>query len=112
MDNKEWLSNLKTGDPVYIDGSNNLGGYKRIEKVSRVTKTQIVIGGLKFRKDDGTKVGDRWFTTRIEFPTPERHNEVRKQALIWRLKKVPWENHSLVLLEKVWKEIETGRIEK
>lgn len=110
MTDKEWLNNLKVGDPVFIDDSCSMGGKAIIAQVKRLTKTQIVVGATKYRKDDGGQIGgSSYFRTRLEFPTPVRIAEVRRQVLIRRLGNVRWEKHSLELLEQIWKEIETGR---
>ena len=50
------LENVKAGDRVIYNG------YRlSVEVVDRVTKTMIVIDGVKFRKSDGFMVGDCWF---------------------------------------------------
>ena len=51
---KEWLKNLKVGNTVVVFGRN----FKRICTVDRLTKTQVVVGGLKYRISDGGLVDE------------------------------------------------------
>ena len=54
----EDLSSLKVGDKVIICGRY---GVKKVVMIDKITKTQIVIGNLRFRKSNGTQVGnDTW----------------------------------------------------
>lgn len=56
----EWLASLKPGDKVAI-----CTGYYgcRVDAVSRVTNTQIVVGASRFRKVNGRRVGDTGMMT-------------------------------------------------
>ena len=51
------LKDLVAGDEVVVTGTL----YRRIAKVDKVTKTQIVIDNARFRRDSGWQCGsDRW----------------------------------------------------
>lgn len=99
---KEWLEGLKAGDEVVVShGYHSVG---RLEKVERVTATQIVISdSLRFRRDGGRKVGgsESYTRTAIEEATPEARAEIRREALRNRMSLVKWEKVSLETLEKV-----------
>lgn len=57
MSEQEWLNSLKPGDEVLVGGRWD----DRIDKVGRVTATQIVVGGTKYRKSNGRRVGATGF---------------------------------------------------
>lgn len=52
MNIKEWTDTLKPGDLVLVDGFN-----EHIEKVVRLTPTQVVVGVNRFRRSDGRVIG-------------------------------------------------------
>lgn len=95
----EWADALKPGDVVIVSpgfGRDN----DRLEKVDKVTPTQIVLAcGSRYRRKDGDLVGnnDRWSRWSIEEPTKEAVERIRKrQAADWisrhqGLEKVPLE---------------------
>ena len=59
----EWISALRAGDKVVL--TTKLG--HKIVTVDRVTKTQVIIGGGRYRVADGREVGGSvWSTTKIE----------------------------------------------
>ena len=52
------LKDLIAGDDVLVVGRS----CRRIAKVDKVTKTQIVVNNARFRRDSGWQCGgDRWF---------------------------------------------------
>jgi len=67
MEKKEWLENLKVGDRVIVESSNN----PRLEKVERITKTMIILHKhSRFDKKWGSLMGGGvWCSTRIVEPT-------------------------------------------
>lgn len=51
------LKDLVEGDEVLVTGMY----YRRIAKVDKVTKTQIIVNNARFRRDSGWQCGsDRW----------------------------------------------------
>ena len=100
-----WLKNLKVGDCVFIYNGGSLGGDCRIENVTRLTKTQIIVGSCaKFRRHDGMSVGSirhGHTTTWIREATPERIASTRRPRLLLRLMEVSWKDQSSETLEKV-----------
>ena len=59
------LKDLVAGDEVLVTGMS----YRRISKIDKVTKTQIVVDNARFRKDSGWQCGsDRWNFEKYLFP--------------------------------------------
>ena len=62
MNNTDWLQRLKAGDGAILTRGR---GEKEVVTVTKLTKTQIVIGeksrALRFRRDNGRQIGgDKW----------------------------------------------------
>lgn len=72
------LKDLVVGDDVLVTGIS----YRRIVKVDKVIKTQIVAGNIRFRRDSGWQCGgDRWNVKRISVPTEKEISEVKEENL-------------------------------
>lgn len=72
------LKDLVVGDDVLVEGMN----HRRISKVDKVTKTQIVIDNARFRRDSGWQCGsDRWNIKRISVPTEKEISDVKEENL-------------------------------
>lgn len=70
------LKDLVTGDDVLVSGMH----YRRIAKVDKVTKTQIVIDNARFRRDSGWQCGsDRWNIRIISVPTEKEISDVKEE---------------------------------
>lgn len=70
------LKELKVGDKVIIRNRWN----DRIKTIERVTKTQIIVNGDKYRRKDGFQInGDTWTPSRIEVLTEEELRRMQKQ---------------------------------
>ena len=76
----EDLSSLKVGDEVILYGCNS----KRISTIDKITKTEIVIGNLKFRKSDGMQVGHSMWSNYscIAIATKERVEKMERERYI------------------------------
>lgn len=87
MSNQEWLESLKPGDKVAIPVK--YGDNYSIRTVDRVTNTQIVVNGCKYRKTSGYLVSsDKFYTERI-IPVSERVLQANKDhARKMRFKKI------------------------
>jgi len=85
---KEWLKNLKVGNTVVVFGRN----FKRICTVDRLTKTQVVVGGLKYRISDGGLVDENnWNYESLHEPTEKLINTIKnkqKNTLIKNIKMI------------------------
>ena len=86
MERSDWLKSLKPGDKVAIETIT--GGYV-LRKVSRLTKTQIVLDNLqKFYISSGQLVGGSYYRSTSIIPvTAEMKEKVERSALIYRIKK-------------------------
>ena len=72
------LKDLVAGDEVLVTGTL----HRRIAKVDKVTKTQIVIDNDRFRRDSGWQCGsDRWNIRRISVPTEKEISDVKEENL-------------------------------
>ena len=72
------LKDLVVGDEVLVTGMY----YKRIAKVDKVTKTQIVVNNARFRRDSGWQCGsDIWNVRRISVPTEKEISDVKEENL-------------------------------
>ncbi len=71
----DWLKELKEGDKVFI---NSQWYGLTLDKVERITKTQIQVGKSKYRKVGGCIVGDTGYNSRRLF----EYNEANKEAYL------------------------------
>ena len=72
------LKDLVAGDEVLVIGTFN----RRIAKVDKVTKTQIIVNNARFRRDSGCQFGsDRWNVRRISVPTEKEISDVKEENL-------------------------------
>ena len=72
------LKDLVAGDEVLVIGTFN----RRIAKVDKVTKTQIIVNKARFRRDSGWQCGsDRWNVTRISVPTEKEISDIKEEYL-------------------------------
>ena len=72
------LKDLVVGDDVLV-----IGMYRRrIAKVDKVTKTQIVVNNARFRRDSGWQCGsDSWDRKSISVPTEKEISDVKEENL-------------------------------
>ena len=72
------LKDLVAGDEVLVTGT----FHRRIAKIDKVTKTQIVIDNARFRRDSGWQCGsDRWNVRRISVPTEKEISDIKEENL-------------------------------
>lgn len=72
------LKDLKAGDDVLVTGL----FYRRITKIDKVTKTQIVVNNARFRRDSVWQCSsDRWNVRRISVPTEKDISDVKEENL-------------------------------
>lgn len=105
MTNEEWLQSLTPGALVVIRDTSNAEGRWRSCIVSKVTKTQIVVGPRRFRKRDGVEVGaGPCFFPKIYPATPERIEAARRARAVAQFQ-------GMVLEEQDIEEASTEHIE-
>nr|DAF60426.1 MAG TPA: hypothetical protein [Siphoviridae sp. ctmHK36] len=100
----ENLEDIKVGDKVILANAR----IKRVVTVTKVTKTQIVIGNKRFKKESGFEYGGRPLETkRIYRATPEVLEEIeaetKRNDLINKIARYPWGSLTNEELEKVCK---------
>lgn len=72
------LKDLVVGDDVLVRGMHR----RRIAKVDKVTKTQIIIDNARFRRDSGWQCGsDRWNIRKISVPTEKEILDIKEENL-------------------------------
>lgn len=93
INNRQWLDNLKVGDPVFITSS-GWGMNYTPAVVLKVQKIHFIVAygvnnavTYKFRRTDGRKVeGSTWHSTWIVEPTEELKAEIRLDEMIRKAK--------------------------
>ncbi len=96
MDN-DWLANLKVGDEVIVSCG---WGDGRSKKVGRITATQIVVGGYRYRRSSGAECG-RDSRGHIHQPTQERLDRIAHRSLYQSLGGWNWKDESIGTMRKV-----------
>ncbi len=72
------LKDLVAGDDVLVTGMY----HRRIAKVDKVTKTQIIVDNARFRRDSGWQCGsDIWNVRRISVPTEKEISDIKEENL-------------------------------
>ena len=70
------LKDLVEGDEVLVTGMS----YKRIAKVDKVTKTQIVVDNARFKRDSGWQCGSGiWNRRRVSVPTEKEISDIKEE---------------------------------
>ena len=97
------LKDLQVGDDVLVTGTL----YRRIFKVDKVTKTQIIACNTRFRRDSGWQCGgDRWNVRRISVPTEKEITEIKEETLrkklIFAISSSDFKHLSIAELEQVY----------
>lgn len=97
------LKDLIAGDAVLVTGRY----HRHIAKVDKVTKTQIIIDNVRFRRDSGWQCGsDRWNIRRISVPTEKDISDVKeknlRKTLIYAISSSDFERLSTDKLKQVY----------
>lgn len=70
------LKDLVVGDEVLVVGVS----CRRIAKIDKVTKTQIVVNNARFRRDSGWQCGgDSWSRKSISVPTEKEISDIKEE---------------------------------
>ena len=70
------LKDLVAGYDVLVAGSS----CRRITKIDKVTKTQIVVNNARFRRDSGWQCGgDSWSMKSISVPTEKEISDIKEE---------------------------------
>lgn len=94
---------LVAGDDVLVTGNY----YRRIAKVDKVTKTQIVVNNVRFRRDSGWQCGsDRWDKKIISVPTEKEISDIKeenfRETLIYAISSFDFKRLSTDELKQVY----------
>ena len=97
------LKDLVVGDDVLVTGM----FHRRIAKVDKVTKTQIIINNVRFRRDSGWKCGrDRWNVGKISIPTEKEISDIKedifRKKLIYAISSFDFKRLSTDELKQVY----------
>ena len=72
------LKDLVAGDDVLVVGMSS----RRIAKIDKVTKTQIVVNNARYRRNSGWQCGgDRWNIKIISVPTEKEISDIKEENL-------------------------------
>lgn len=79
-----------------------------IETVTRITKTQIVVGKMRFQRDTGREIGSQsgWFRQSIDILTPADEVRIRHRTLAKQLASIGIEKTIKLPLDKLEKAAE------
>lgn len=107
------LKDLKAGDDVIVTGI----FHRRIAKVDKVTKTQIIIGNARFRRDSGWQCGsDRWNVKRISVPVEKEISDIKEEnfrkELLYAISSFNFERLSIDELKQVYNIVKGKENEK
>lgn len=97
------LKDLVAGDEVLVTDMY----YRRIAKVDKVTKTQIIIDNARFRRDSGWQCGsDRWNVKSISVPTEKEISDIKEEnfrkELIYAIRSFDFKRLSTDELKQVY----------
>lgn len=93
---REWLAGLKVGDAVAV--STRWHGY-RMDRVTKLTATQIVTTTGRYRRQNGWPVGSA--ESSIKEPTQEIRDDIEKRTLTSYVARYPFDKLSLDTLRSV-----------
>lgn len=98
------LKDLVVGDEVLVSGMY----HRRIAKVDKVTKTQIVVDNARFRRNSGWQCGsDRWNVRRISVHTEKEISDIKEEnlrkTLIYSISSFDFKRLSTDELKQVYK---------
>lgn len=97
----EWLEKLKVGDVVVI-GDTYYPYSMSITKVERLTATQVIVGGSKYCRSNGSAIGGSiWTRNGMYEATPELVRKVKVGRARQRLIQVNWNNVSDELVSQI-----------
>lgn len=97
------LKDLVAGDEVLVTDMY----YRRIAKVDKVTKSQIIVDNVRFRRNSGWQCGnDRWNVKSISVPTEKEISDIKEEnfrkELIYAIRSFDFKRLSTDELKQVY----------
>lgn len=97
------IKDLQVGDSVLVTGMS----YRRIAKIDKVTKTQIVVDDARFNKNSGCQCGSNiWNCRKIYVPTEKQIAEIKEEnfrkKLVYAISSFNFERLSTDELKQVY----------
>lgn len=97
------LKDLVAGDDVLVVGMS----CRRIAKIDKVTKTQIVVNNARYRRNSGWQCGgDRWNIKIISVPTEKEISDIKeenlRETLIYSISSFDFKRLSIDELKQVY----------
>ena len=97
------LKDLVAGDDVLVVGMS----CRRIAKIDKVTKTQIVVNNARYRRNSGWQCGgDRWNVKSISVPTEKEISDIKeenlRETLIYSISSFDFKRLSIDELKQVY----------
>ena len=100
------LEDLKEGDTVVIRSYGWASAPYRFKTITKITKTQIVCGDYRYRRDSGFLVGSEgWNRERISVPTETDYIGYRVYVAQCKLEKIVVKEENLTFVEELLKKI-------
>lgn len=79
---RDFVAELKPGDPVIVEVDNQT---RRLARVEKVMKLHLVVEGMKYRRANGFRVGSTaWHSGLLREATPELVEEIKRTREAWR----------------------------
>jgi hypothetical protein len=102
MAEHDWLAELKARDEVVVCHRGYGADRYVVEKVTRITRTQVVVGAWRFRKTNASEVGGSvWHSKTIHPPAPPMLERAGRTAALERLGRQSWKALSTDLLTRI-----------
>lgn len=97
----EWLSNLKAGDAVLVEGGGASLRTLTPELVTKVTRCIVVVGELRFDRTTGWCRGDKYPRRQILEPTQRRLDAIERKKLTHKITLRRADEFDLATLEEL-----------
>jgi len=75
------FENIKVGDKVVVKKSISLGwnrskSFRVVTTVTKITKTQFTADGNRYKKDNGSMIGDSWIEAEVYTDDSQDENDI------------------------------------
>jgi len=103
------LKDLKAGDEVAVDyGFHNS---PRLAVIERVTKTQIIIGSSRYRREGGYLIGaGSWNFNKVVVLTEKIRSKMIREGRIYEIENFKWKEASELLIDSVFRLMKNAKL--